>query len=201
MTLRRFNNLLSAIVVLLGLYIIITPLLPNILFMFRDDSPEIVAPYAGQLANAVQSNTSQAPPEDNRIVIPSISLNEPIYESNTIAVIEDGGTWHRPQTTTPDQVGNSVIVGHRFYGNSVSTFYHLDKLAVDELFAVYWEGEEILYQITEKKIVEATATEIEAPSKERKLTLYTCHPLWTSKQRLVIIAQPVEANFGDENEV
>lgn len=168
--------------------------------MFRDDSPEVIAPYAGELANAVQSDTTQAPPQENRIVIPSIGLNEPIYDGNYISVIRDGGTWHRPQTVTPDEAGNSVIVGHRFYGSSVSTFYHLDKLQVDELFAVYWEGDEILYQITDKKIVEATATEIESPSDERKLTLYTCHPLWTSEQRLVIIAKPVEATFGGEDD-
>ena len=34
--------------------------------------------------------------------------------------------------------------------------------------------------------------EIEEPSTESALTLYTCTPLWTSKQRLVVRALPVE---------
>lgn len=200
MKLRRFNNVLSVGIVLFGLYIIISPLIPNILFMFRDTSAEVVAPYQGQLAEGLQSDTSQAPPDDNRIVIPSISLNEPIIEGSSIGLINDGGTWHRPQTVTPDEIGNSVIVGHRYYGNSVSTFYHLDKVLVDELFAIYWEGEEILYQVTDKAIVPATEVAIEAPTTERKLTLYTCHPLWSAEERLVITAKPVEVTFSEGDE-
>ncbi len=198
MTLRRFNNFLSFVVVLLGLYIIVAPLVPNILFMFRDDSPEVVAPYGGNLASAVGSSSSSPIPDDNRVVIPGIGLNEPIYESGYISVIKDGGTWHMPNTPTPNEDGNSVIVGHRFYGSRVSTFYHLDKVEVGEVFGVYWSGEEIVYKVTQKKIVEATEVEIEGPTENRQLTLYTCHPLWTSKQRLVIIAEPVESNLINE---
>ncbi len=45
--------------------------------------------------------------------------------------------------------------------------------------------------MTETKIVEPTQLEIEAPTKEHILTLYTCTPMGTSKQRLVKIAKPV----------
>lgn len=202
MKLRWFNNLLSIVVIVLGLYIIISPFIPNIIYMFRDTSAETIAPYQGELAKGLNSNTTAPPPEDNRIVIPSIGLNEPIYEGSSIGIINDGGTWHRPQTVTPPEIGNSVIVGHRYYGNSVSTLYHLDKLIENEIFAVYWEGKELLYQITDKKVVPATATEIEGPSEERKLTIYTCHPLWSAKERLVITAIPVAASFnnGENNE-
>lgn len=191
MTLRRFNNFLSIAVVLLGLYIIIAPLIPNIIFILRDDTPEVIAPYGGNLAKAVGSDSDSPAPDDNRLVIPGIGLNEPIYEGNFISVINNGGTWHRPNTVAPDESGNSVIVGHRFYGSQVSTFYHLDKIEKGEPLAVYWEGQEVVYTVTEKKIVEATETSVEAPTNNRQLTLYTCHPLWTSSQRLVIIAQPI----------
>lgn len=160
--------------------------------MFRDDSPEVIAPYGGNLAKAVGSDSDSPVPEENRIVIPGIGLNEPVYESNSISIISDGGTWHRPNSVSPTENGNSVIVGHRFFGSTVSTFYHLDKLQDNELLAVYWNGEELMYKVSEKKIVEADAVEVEAASSKRKLTLYTCHPLWTSKQRLVIIAEPIE---------
>ncbi len=166
--------------------------------MFRDDSPATVAPYGGNLASAVGSNSDSPIPQDNRLVIPGIGLNEPIYEGNFISVISEGGTWLRPNTVKPIENGNSVIVGHRFYGSRVSTFYHLDKIQEGEVFAVYWDGEEIVYKVTDKKIVDATAIEIESDTETRQLTLYTCHPLWTAKQRLVIIAKPVEANLTNE---
>jgi LPXTG-site transpeptidase (sortase) family protein len=191
MSLRKFNNILSTLVILLGLYIALSPFLPQIAYWLRDKSPEVSAPYAGALAESVGSNTTEQIPSDNRIVIPSIQINEPIVTSNTINSIKDGGTWLRPNSKAPNSDGNTVIVGHRFYGSNVSTFYHLDKVLVGQKLAVYWEGQEILYEVQEVKIVDATQVAIEAPTKEKQLTLYTCHPIWTAKQRLVIVAKPV----------
>ncbi len=191
MTLRKFNNVLSALVIGLGLYIALSPFLPQIAYLLRDKSPTVSAPYSGSLAESIGSTASAQTPTDNRIVIPSIQINEPIVESNTINSIEKGGTWRRPNTSTPNKDGNSVIIGHRFFGSDVSTFYHLDKVKVGEKLAVYWEGVEILYEVSEVKVVDATAIEIEAPTKDKQLTLYTCHPIWTAKQRLVVIAKPV----------
>lgn len=189
----RINDGLTAIVILLALYIAISPLLPNISFLFRDDSPNSVAPYAGALADFNGSSSDESP-EDNRLVIPSIGLDEPIYESSYISVIADGGVWHRPNSVIPTGTGNTVLVGHRFYGNNVSTFYHLDKLVEGEVFAVYWEGEELLYRVASKRVVEATETSIEEATVQRQLTMYTCHPLWSSSQRLVVVALPLSAD-------
>ena len=197
MRLRTFNNGLSLMVLLLGLYIFLSPFLPQLAYWLRDTSPEVVAPYAGALAQENNSDTSTPIPKDNRLVIPSISINESIKESSTIGVINDGGTWRRPNTAVPTENNNTVIVGHRFYGADTSTFYHLDKVNVGEQMALYWEGEEILYEVTEKKIVDASQVSIEAPTKEKQLTLYTCDPIWSAVNRLVIIAKPVTS--GDIN--
>lgn len=191
MKLRTFNNLLSVVVVGLGLYIIVTPFLPQISYILRDKSPEASAPYGGDLANAVGSTAEVDTPRENRIVIPSIQVNELILEGSGIWTINNGGTWRRPTTSVPTKGGNTVIVGHRFFGNNVDTFYHLDKVLQGQKLALYWEGEEIVYEVTETKIVEATAVEIEAPTTEAQLTIYTCHPVWTAKDRLVVIAKPI----------
>jgi LPXTG-site transpeptidase (sortase) family protein len=201
MTLRQFNNGLSLIVIVLGLYIALAPFLPEITFFFKDKSPEVVAPYGGSLAETQGSTASDPPPLDNRLVIPSIGVNEPILESTNIGVINDGGTWRRPNTASPDQDDNTVIVGHRFFGNNVSTFYHLDKIEVGQNLALYWEGEEILYEVTETKVVDATQVEIETSTDEKQLTLYTCDPIWTAKNRLVIIAKPVTSTAMQTQEL
>lgn len=189
---RRGNNVLSIIVVLLGLYITVTPFLPQLTFAVRDKSPEASAPYSGELAQEVGSTTQIERPKENRIVIPSIQVDEPILEGSGIGVIAKGGTWRRPNTAKPTDVNNTVIVGHRFYGNSVSTFYHLDKVLVGQKLAVYWEGKEIVYEVMETKVVDPTAVEIEAPTTEKILTIYTCHPVWTAKHRLVVVAKPIK---------
>lgn len=196
MKLRKFNNILSVIIVALGLYIASSPFLPQIQYWLKDKSPEASAPYAGVLAESIGSSSTTEKPQENRIVIPSIQIDEPIIEASGIWAIKDGGTWRRPNTSTPIDDGNTVIVGHRFYGSNVSTFYHLDKVLPGQKLAIYWEGEEIVYEVTEVKVVDATAVEIESPTPERQLTIYTCTPIWTAKQRLVVIAKPIIPDEG-----
>jgi LPXTG-site transpeptidase (sortase) family protein len=191
LNLRTFNNFLSVIVVILGLYISVTPFIPELTYMFQDKSPEAKAPYAGELAKSEGSTSTDSIPQDNRIVIPSIQVNEPINEGANIWTINEGGTWRRPGTATPLDENNTVIVGHRFFGNNVSTFYHLDKVEVGHTLALYWEGEEILYEVADKSVVDETAVEIEGPSTRKKLTIYTCDPVWSAANRLVITAYPI----------
>lgn len=194
--LKTVNNMLSIAVIGLGFYIALTPLIPNLDYWLKDKSPATIAPYSGELAKAVGSDSSLPAPKENRLVIPSIALNEPIAESNSITAINNGGTWRRPNTSTPIEENNTVIVGHRYFGSDVSTFYHLDKVEIGQSIAVYWEGEEFVYEVTDKKVVDPSAVEIEAPTTEKQLTLYTCTPVWTATDRLVIIAKPVNEISG-----
>lgn len=192
--LRTLNSFLSFIVIILGIYIAFAPFIPQIEYWVRDTSPEYTAPYGGELAVSVGGDTTNPPPAENRIVIPSIGLNEEIFENNNIGVIANGGTWRRPTSADPTQNSNTVIVGHRYYGNNIATFYHLDKVTVGQLLAVYWEGVEYMYEVTETKVVDPSTVEIEAPTNSKQLTLYTCTPIWTAKNRLVVVARPVESN-------
>jgi sortase A len=48
-----------------------------------------------------------------------------------------------------------------------------------------------LYKVAEIKTVASTAGEVEAPTDTDQLTLYTCTPLWSAKERLVIVAKPI----------
>lgn len=196
LTHKRFNDGLSFLVALLGLYIIVMPWLPNVSLWWDsvwDDSQGYV--YQGNLAEgneAVDDNALQAPPDKNTLVIPSISLDETILEGDSLAVLNDGGVWRRPATSTPDNGGNTVIIGHRFSYSDPSTFYHLNKLNIGEKFAVWWDETEYVYEVYEKRVVAATALEIEDNTEESIVTLYTCTPLWTARDRLVVRAALVE---------
>lgn len=196
--LRQVNNILSVVAVLLGLYILVSPFIPQLLFYLRDTSPAAVAPYQGRLAQSNNNDNPEPLPKDNRLVIPALSLDEPVKEGADISVINNGGTWRRPQTSTPENGGNTVVVAHRYFASSASTFYHLDKLTPGQQLAVYWNEKEYLYEVTSTTIVEATALEIEEPTSEPTLTLYTCHPLWTARDRLVVSAVLVRGGIGEE---
>jgi LPXTG-site transpeptidase (sortase) family protein len=131
--------------------------------------------------------------EDNRIIIPKIGLNALIQENIDEAKIKDG-IWRRPHTSTPKKGGNTVITGHNFQylNNGENNFYRLDKLNNKDNIFIYWENKKYQYQILETKVVAPTQTEIENNTKEDILTLYTCTPLLTAKNRLVVKAKLVK---------
>lgn len=194
--LRQFNNILSIGVVLIGAYLFILPFLPTIqlwIDQWFDDTNGVR--YDGQLANInnVSSDNLDNIPSENTLVIPEIQVDEQIFEGDSLGVINDGGVWHRPGTSTPDKGGNTVFVGHRFSYSDPSTFYHLDKIKIGQKFAVFWQGTEYVYEVFDTGVVPATALGVEDPTAESIITLYTCTPIWTAKDRLVIRAMLISA--------
>ena len=195
--LRTINNLLTIVVICGALYIAITPYWPNIVWRFRDKSNSV--PYVGALqSDTKKSGEVRQTPKDNRIVIPSALIDQPILEGSGIWVIDSGGSWRKNlNTKSPKDLGNTVIIAHRFtYSKPDSGFYHLDKVRVGDKLALYWQGEELIYTVSETKTVPETAVEIENNTYDRRLTLYTCTPVITAENRLVVIAKP--DNFGGE---
>ncbi len=114
-------------------------------------------------------------------------------------MINNGGTWHRPNTSNPGETGNSVIIAHRYTYRGASTFYNLDKLKNDDEIIVYRQGKEYDYAVTDVKTVPPSAAEIEKSTGDTRLTLYTCTPLWNAKNRLVITTKPIERKLWAKN--
>ncbi len=208
--LRTFNNLLSVAVILVGLSLVATPWIPN-LELWWDQQTKETPEYSsslltdatavvddGELETVVANEISVSYPQDNRLVIPSIALDTEFFEGGEWVLNQ--GPWKRPNTSTPDQGGNTVIAGHRFsYGSDGRwIFYHLDKIQPGERIGVYWQGDEYIYEVNGSQIVEPTAIEIEGPTDNDQLTLYTCTPLWTAAQRLVVTADLIKVNRASE---
>lgn len=180
--LHTINNGVSWIVICLAIYILVTPFLP-------DAQYQITKTIAAAVPSLKQT-TPEALPSENRLVIPEIGVNAPILESESPAIL-DQGIWRRPNTSTPDVGGNTVLVGHRFmYTSGPTTFYLLPKLQVGDSITVYWNHAKYSYLVKSIEVVQPTAIEVEAPSTEPLLTLYTCTPLWNPTQRFVIRATP-----------
>jgi sortase A len=64
----------------------------------------------------------------------------------------------------------------------------LDKIASRDRIIIYWKGVEYNYNVRTIRTVSATALEIENPTDKDVLTLYTCTPPWSAKDRLVVVA-------------
>lgn len=118
-----------------------------------------------------------------------MQLDAEVFEGASIYTLNKG-LWHRPNTSTPDKGGNTVIAGHRFtYTNPHGILYYLDKVSMGDEIGLYWNNVRYLYKVTEIKVVEPTAVQIEDNTADARLTIYTCTPLWSPHQRLVVIAK------------
>jgi sortase A len=185
LTLRRFNNFLTVLVVVLSLYIILLPLLPAISWWTKHQAPVI----SSKPSVATPAPSSSAP--DQTLIIPSLGLQEAIHEGRTEATLRYG-VWKLPQSSTPDKGGNTVVAGHRYTYSGSGVFYHLDKVNNGDAIYVYWQHHRYRYKVDQVEVVPPTDLSVQAPTVDSELTVYTCTPLWSFKDRLVVRAKLVE---------
>jgi sortase A len=183
--LRTINNVLTVVVVAFALYIIAMPFLPAFSWWARHEAPVISKPATVSLATT---------PKDNTLVIPNLGLQEVINEGAGIHTLHFG-VWHLPDTSSPDKGGNMVMAGHRYTYSGSGVFYHLDLVKTGDPIVLYWQHKRYNYTVSKTEVVPPTEVSVQAPSSDAHLTIYTCTPMWTFKNRLVVIAVPVpEAN-------
>jgi sortase A len=132
----------------------------------------------------------------NRLIIPVIVVNMEIISSDNEELALSQGAWHLIESGTPDDYEgykNMVIGGHRYLNTSgPNTFFNLDKLEQGDQILLYWSGWEYVYQVDKIYIVQPENVSILEDSQTQKLTLFTCNPLYSNKERLVVDAYPVE---------
>ncbi len=126
----------------------------------------------------------------DRLVIASANINMPVFLGPTEKTLNKGG-WMYPTTSRPELGGNSVIFGHRYMYRppKSNTFWNLDKVKIGDVMVLYWQGKEYKYQVFETKIIEPTDLSVIRRSSDGRLTVITCTPLFTTKQRLVVIGK------------
>ena len=96
--------------------------------------------------------------------------------------------------STPDKGGNTIITAHRYLYRppNPKTFFLLDKLTKGDIITIYWQNKKYQYKVRESKVVEPDEISILHNTPHPQLTLFSCTPLFTSKQRLVVIADLVQ---------
>lgn len=185
--LRYVNHGLTILAVGLGLFILLSPFLPRLLY--RLHQPRLVAQSVVQV---VPQNTLPATPiaDGPELKIPRLNMTETIHTGTSTYELNKG-VWLVPHTSSPDQASNTVIIGHRFTYAGPAVFYFLDKVQLDDRITVDWQRKEYTYQVITISVVSPTTVAVQNATSKPLLTLYTCTPLITAKNRLVITASLV----------
>jgi len=99
------------------------------------------------------------------------------------------GAGHMPHTPLPGQPGNAVISGHRTtYG---APFHELDVLELGDTIEVETALGTHVYQVRETFIVKPKDVWVVDALPGSWLTLTTCHPKFSARQRLIVRAELV----------
>lgn len=194
--LRIVNRLLVAVILLINVYILLLPLLPQIDLWHRQQRAKALSglPYKTVLKQSNQTDSARADiPSDNRLIIPKLAIDQHIYTGNSPYLVNKG-VWAKPNASTPPLGSNTVLVAHRFTYSGKSIFYSLDRVDVGDKVVVYWQGKEYDYTVRNSTIVPASQVSVESPTDQAQLTLYTCAPLWNPVDRLVVVASKDGAN-------
>lgn len=121
-----------------------------------------------------------------RIRIPAIGVDRELRDQITQESI-DLGPSHWPGTAMPGAFGNAVVAGHR--NSHGAPFHDLGGLHVgDQIVLGDQLGHAFTYSVTEMFVVNPDAMWITEQQPGHTLTLFTCHPIGSSAQRLVVRA-------------
>ena len=134
----------------------------------------------------------------------------PISQGTSKAEVLDVlGIGHYEGTAMPGAIGNFAVAGHRVtYGKP---FNRIEELAVDDPLVVQTQDTWYVYRVTSTGVVSPAQTEVLAPvpgqpgavPTEAMMTMTTCHPMYSARERYVVHAvldywMPVDAGVPEE---
>lgn len=121
-----------------------------------------------------------------RIEIPAIGVDAYVVEGTGGDALAKG-PGHYPDTPLPGQPGNACIAGHRTtHGH---TFHDLHLLREGFEIVTYTAERRATYRVVSVTTVDPSQTEVADPTDDSRLTLTTCHPIGSARQRLVVVAE------------
>lgn len=160
-----------------------------------DTSPDVtVAPDTPTTTSAPVPADSQNLPafEEGdviaRLEIPSIGVDRYVVAGVDKSDLKKG-PGHYPETPLPGQLGNAAIAGHRTtYGQP---FYDIDQVTPGDEIIVTTPAGRFVYIATGQQIVGPNDYEVVATTDPTiaTLTLTSCHPRYTARDRIVITSE------------
>jgi sortase A len=198
---RRILSLGSVALFLLGLAVFAYPLVTDVYSAQLVQRPLADQMESAELVQAYSSRTIATGEPLTRIVMPAIDVDTVVVEGTSPAALR-AGAGHYPDTPLPGEPGNVAIAGHRTtYGRP---FNELDRLAPGDEIHLITPLEVHTYRVSPTPagaerpcpagacwIVDPFAWEVVAPLDGSRLTLTTCHPKGSARERLVLRAELV----------
>jgi sortase A len=121
------------------------------------------------------------------IEIPSINISKIVVEGITPKDLRRG-PGHFPKTPLPGEMGNSAIAAHRTSYDA--PFGNLNTIALDDVIYITTPKGKFAYTVIDVSVVDPDKTSILANTPQvATLTLITCHPRFSTSQRLVVRAE------------
>ena len=123
-----------------------------------------------------------------RMEIPRIGVDHIVVEGVSVEDLKRG-PGHYPGLPLPGHSGNVGIAGHRTtYG---APFYRLDELEVGDPIVVTTAEGRFRYEVSESRVVQPERVEVLDATPDSRLTLTTCEPRFSARQRLIVVARLV----------
>ena len=130
-----------------------------------------------------------------RIKIPRLGVDTVVVEGTTASALR-AGAGHYPSSPLPCEVGNVAIAGHRTtYGKP---FHDLDVLEAGDRITLTTPIGSCTYEVERTWITDPSDMGVVANTPDQaRLTLTTCHPKGSARERLILSATMVSAESFD----
>jgi LPXTG-site transpeptidase (sortase) family protein len=198
----------GSIALLAGLALLLSSLAP-MLFQ-RPDSATVVAPLAAPATTALgpsvagpsglsipQPNPATIAKRPNlpvdgfsfEIRIPALGYSAMVHQGVSLKNLSSG-PGHYPTTAWPGKPGNVGVAAHNVYWLSFNRLKVGDRVEIQTQHGLY------VYEVTGSKVTDPNDRTVLAATRDDRLTLTTCYPLWAgafATQRLIFFAREIGA--------
>ena len=168
------------------------------------------APASG--IDAIDPTVTQTVSADPRLIIPKLNVDVPIRFdvplADVMSAMNNGVAHYRiaGASAYPGEVGNFVITGHSA-GDVYSSnpykyiFSGLERLEDGDLIYVNYNSVRYTYKVVKKQIIDPTnVAALVVDTDKPLLTLVTCTPLGTSRNRLLVTAEQISPSYDGASE-
>ena len=140
---------------------------------------------------------------ENKLIIPKLNVDVPINfgiaTSEVMEAMNHGVAHYRINGASayPGEVGNFVVMGHSagdIYSSNQYKFIFsgLERLEVGDIMYVHYNSVRYTYKMVGREIIWPTeVSKLVIDTDKPMMTLVTCWPLGTSRQRLLISAEQI----------
>jgi len=183
---------------------------------YQSDDSELAIPLAQNMEELLAENvksydfTFNTLPPTNRLIVPRFNVDDPIIISKYTNMKdfiyknynEELKEWIVKYPTTPEpwQPWNTLIFGHtsqerRKENPYWMVFAHIAKIDIWDILQIVWKWQLYEYKVVDIQVkypqhVNEAYMEY-ANTKKNYLTLMWCYPIWTAKQRILVIWEQI----------